>query len=467
MTKSAKKTGNYEIDRQPHAQAFFEQLPSEVEKVTWPLAKLHALRDERLRALIRKAKQDSPWHARRLKHINPDTLSGSDLSEIPTMTKADLMENWDEIVTDRNLNLALANQHIARISKEGPAYLLDEYHVITSGGSSGLRGVFVADFEEWLAGALAILRHSIWIDQNMNDTGAKRRASIGAGDVTHASIASVHTFFGVDTSGMSRSFPITSPFPEIRAGLNEFQPTNIIAYPSAMHRLALEQQAGRLDIAPQSIMCVAEPLLPEARQIIAEAFGTVPMNMYGCSECGPVAHAYPGSPGLHVVEDTSIYEPVDSQGRPVPSGTMADKLLVTNVINQTLPLIRYELTDKVTFLDEPNPGPWTGRRMADLEGRLDDHLIYPGGVDVAPIIFWTIFGTMPEVFEYQVQQTSNGVKVLVRHNDPINLDAIAYRVWADLVNVGLSNPEVVVTAVDHIERHAATGKLKRFVPMKE
>ena len=49
-------------------------------------------------------------------------------------------------------------------------------------------------------------------------------------------------------------------------------------------------------------------------------------------------------------------------------GTRARKLLVTNVINHVLPLIRYELTDEVTVLDEPNPGPWTGRRIADIEG---------------------------------------------------------------------------------------------------
>lgn len=459
------KIGNYEIDRQPHAKAFFERLPAEVEKVTWPLEKLHTLRDERLRALIRKAKKDSPWHARRLKHIDPDKLSGDDLSEIPTMTKADLMNNWDEIVTDPHLNLALANQHIAHISKEGPAYLLDEYHVVTSGGSSGLRGVFVANFEEWLAGSLAVLRSSIWIEQNLTAIAERRQASVGAGEVTHASIASIHTFFGVDTSGKSRSFPITSPFSEIRAGLNEFQPSNIIAYPSAMHRLALEQQVGRLAISPKLIICVAEPLLPEAQESITQAFGIVPLNMYGCSECGPVGHSYPGSPGLHLSEDTAVFEPINTQGQPVPPGITADKLLVTNVLNQTLPLIRYELTDKVTFLDEPNPNPWSGRRIADLEGRLDDHLIYPGGVDVAPIIFWTIFGTLPEIFEYQVRQTPYGVKILVRHNRPIHLGVIADRVRTDLAHVGLSNPEVTVTAVDHIARHPATGKLCRFVPM--
>jgi len=36
---------------------------AELDRVTWPLARLHALRDERLRAAVANAKQRSRWHA--------------------------------------------------------------------------------------------------------------------------------------------------------------------------------------------------------------------------------------------------------------------------------------------------------------------------------------------------------------------------------------------------------------------
>jgi phenylacetate-CoA ligase len=83
--------GNYEIERQRHVQALYTRLPSEVDKVIWPLERLHAIRDERLRALVRVAKERSPWHARRLSHVDPDKLRGDDLAVISPMTKADLM----------------------------------------------------------------------------------------------------------------------------------------------------------------------------------------------------------------------------------------------------------------------------------------------------------------------------------------------------------------------------------------
>ncbi len=63
------------------------------------------------------------------------------------MTKADLMENFDRIVTDERLSLDLVNDHLQTVTTG--SYLLDGYTAITSGGSTGERGVFVYDWEGW------------------------------------------------------------------------------------------------------------------------------------------------------------------------------------------------------------------------------------------------------------------------------------------------------------------------------
>jgi hypothetical protein len=98
---SAQSTASeFEADRQPHLRAFADRLPAEAERLTWPLERLHGLRDERLRVLLRTAKARSPWHGKRLAGIDVDAVTGADLAAIPTMTKTDVMEHWDEIVTD-------------------------------------------------------------------------------------------------------------------------------------------------------------------------------------------------------------------------------------------------------------------------------------------------------------------------------------------------------------------------------
>jgi phenylacetate-CoA ligase len=68
----------FEIERQRHLQGYAARLQQEAERLTWPLETLHRIRDQRLRTLLRTAKDRSPWHARRLPHVEPDTVTGDD-----------------------------------------------------------------------------------------------------------------------------------------------------------------------------------------------------------------------------------------------------------------------------------------------------------------------------------------------------------------------------------------------------
>lgn len=79
---------------------------------------------------------------------------------------------------------------------------------------------------------------------------------------------------------------------------------------------------------------------------------------------------------MHLSEDVAIFEPVDGDGRPVPPGTRATKMYITKLYNHVQPLIRYELTDEVTLIDEPCPCGCAMRRIDDIEGRSDAR---PGG----------------------------------------------------------------------------------------
>ena len=76
---------DFEVDRQRHLRRFAARLRDDAERLTWPLERLHRLRDERLRALLRAAKARSSWHARRLGDVDVDAIGGGDLSGLPTM----------------------------------------------------------------------------------------------------------------------------------------------------------------------------------------------------------------------------------------------------------------------------------------------------------------------------------------------------------------------------------------------
>jgi phenylacetate-coenzyme A ligase PaaK-like adenylate-forming protein len=245
--------------------------------------------------------------------------------------------------------------------------------------------------------------------------------------------------------------------------LNETQPDFLFAYPSALHVLAFEARGGRLRISPRRVFSLAEPLLPEIRAVAEEAWGVGVGNLWGASEGGVVGTACDES-RMHLNEDLVIVEPVDEDGRPVAPGERSAKVYLTNLFNRALPLIRYEITDEVTILDDPCPCGSAHRCLADIQGRRDDAFVYEGR-RVHPHLFRSALSGHAGVVEYQVRQTARGARVAVRCSGPVDLDRLGAELAEGLAALGLPSPEVEVNAVARLERGSGPAKLRRFVPL--
>lgn len=452
-------TGDYEIDRQRHVRARQARMAAEVELLTTPLAQVWELRDERLRALLRHARERSPWHRERLAGL------GDDLEALPTMTKQDLMANWDGIVTDPRLTLAAANRHLERTAETGePSYVLGDYTVVASGGSSGLRTVMALDFEGFLHHHLAYARAGVWrLRQSPPAAEPAVVAAIYATNPVHVS-AALARCFSTDRY-RNHLFSAARPVGELAAALQALQPTHLATYPSLLHLLARRARAGALRLRLRRITTHGETLTDEIRAEAEEVFGVTPENGWGTTETAPLAYTDGVNPGLVLCEDKTVIEPVDAANRPVPPGQRAAKVLVTNVVNRLLPLIRYEVADQVTFQDRPNPGPWTGRLIEPVHGRQDEGFEYGDGAVVHPFTFRAVLGEQPLLAEYQVVQTPDGADVRVCTLGDLDLDGLARRLESALAEAGLPAPKVTLRRVDGLDRHGETGKLRRFVPL--
>lgn len=450
---------DYETLRSKHAQQFQARLPEHIQRLAWPLERIREEQTTRLRILIDRARQHSPWHRNRLSHIDTERLTPDDLSEIPPMTKDDLMNEFDSIVTDERLTRARAESHLSLLERD--AYLLDEYHVVASGGSSGKRGVFIYDWEGWLTVALGILRSRFQAEEAAGITGGVR-ALVSGGKASHMSAAIAQTFLP-GSSGVR--LPALLPVAEIVAGLNRAQPAVLGGYSSMIALLAGEASAGRLQIAPRLITTVSEPLLPEMRFAIKTAWSCPVVNIYATSE-GASAASCGWGPGLHLNDDLCIFEPVDQHGRPARVGEAAAKMYVTPLFNHAQPLIRYELTDVVTLTGAPCSCGSALRVIEDVQGRQDDVFAYAGGVVIHPITFRSILGQDPNIIEYRVTQTSAGATIDIRNSGPVDEDALRSRIESELARQGLSNPQVTFQTVDQLSRQD-TGKIRRFVSLAQ
>jgi phenylacetate-coenzyme A ligase PaaK-like adenylate-forming protein len=454
---------DYDTLRQLHLSYALARAPRLIERLDWPADRLAAHRVQRLRELLRGAIDQSEWHRERLAGVDPERLDEADLRALAPMTKADLMENFDRIVTDERLSLAMVNDHLQTVING--SYLFDQYTAVTSGGSTGERGVFVYDWEGWAMFWLGMGRYLVRAKQRDAEL-ASRPVVMGwvtAAHFTHATAALARTFASPDF--VNARFPVTLATEDIVAGLNETQPDFLLGYPSALHVLAFEARAGSLQISPRRVFSLAEPLLPEIRAVAEEAWGVGVGNLWGASEGGVVGSACDES-RMHLNEDLVIVEPVDQDGRPVAPGERSAKVYLTNLFNRALPLIRYEITDEVTILAEPCPCGSAHRCVADIHGRLDDAFVYDGR-RVHPHVFRSAIGLHAGVVEYQVRQTARGAHVSVRCGAPVELDRLGAELADELAALGLPSPEVEIRAVARLERDSGPAKLRRFVPLAD
>ena len=452
----------YEARRQRHVEHLLAQIGEHFERVAWSAERLRAERTARLRELVGLALKRSSWHRGRLGDVDLTTLDEDVLPGLPVMSKDDLMGNFDEIVTDPAVRLADANAHIAKL--DGDAYFRDELHAVASGGSSGVRGVFVWGWDAWATVQLTAIRRAL-LDRIGDPELASRppvAMIVAAENATHFTSAVSETFAtgAVET----HRFRVGLPLEDVVAGLNAVGGDSLATYPSMLVRLLGQARAGRLQIQPQRIMTMAEPLLAETRRAAEETWQAPVANMWGTSEAGVTAIGCFKGTGMHLTDDLLIVEPIDADGNAVPAGVRSHKVYVTNLFNPLMPLIRYEITDEVRLLDEPCACGSVHRRIADIEGRNDDTFLYGDGVSVHPHLFRSVLGREAAISEYQVQQTPRGAAIVVCADGAVDIESLTRKLEQALAGSGCPEPAVTVSVVDSIPT-LATGKLKRFLTL--
>jgi phenylacetate-CoA ligase len=420
------------------------------EREHWARERLEHYQQERLEARVRDVRARSPYWAARLPR---GRLA---LERLPRMDKVELMESFDELVTDRRLRRDELFGHLERIDRD--ELYLGEYRAMATSGSSGRKGVFVYDRQAWIGILAQFLRYSAWIGIKPK-VPRMRIASVAGGVPTHMSqrvAASVAV-------GIHRVTPLaaTAPLASLVEQLNAARPEALNAYPSMARLFADEQLAGRLRLRLRLMSTSSEPLPAETRDRLERAFGVRPFNLYGTTEglwgCDCAEHA-----GVHLFEDFSIVENVDADGRPVPAGESGARLLVTNLFNRIQPLIRFELGDMVSVDPEPCPCGRTLLRLRELEGRSED-VIRLRGVAVHPMQFAPL-SSDPDVREFQVVQ--EGERLRIRLALRAGANGAAARLQATLAErlrkAGIAEPAIEVEVVERLERPPG-GKLALVV----
>ena len=312
-----------------------------------PRAQLGQHQQQRLETVVRHAAAHSPYYRRWLDQTGALGDGPVQLQRLPVLDKALLMQHFDELVYDPRLRRDQLLEWVGKLTRD--QLYLDRYRVMVTSGSSSRPGLFVYDPAGWRSTCAQILRASGWAGLRPS-LPRQRLALLGGAAPSHVSRQGAATM----AVGFHRtlSLPVTLPLPRLVEALNQFQPTFLHVYPSVAMWLADEQHAGRLQLAPQMLITVAELRTPDMTRRLQDAFGVRPFDVYGCTE-GLWGSECEHHQGIHLFEDTTLVENVDPDGHPVPAGEPGARLLVTNLYNLVQPLLRLEVTDLVTLAPDP------------------------------------------------------------------------------------------------------------------
>lgn len=206
----------------------------------WPRAQLEAHQAAALRRLRAYAYERSPFYQRFHRDV-----ADRPLQDLPVLTKATLMENFDALVTDR-----------AIVGGRAGVRFLGRYWVNATSGSTGEPGLFLFNRAEWTTVLASFGRAHEWAGLAVSLTHRMKMASV-------ASTSRWHMSARVGESLKSWWMPAlrlaaSEPLETIVARLNDWRPEMLVSYASMARVLADEQAAGRLRIAPHLVFSATD-----------------------------------------------------------------------------------------------------------------------------------------------------------------------------------------------------------------
>ena len=360
------------------------------------------LQQQRLRELVAYAREHSPYLAK----LYADLPEDFTLADLPIVQKKDMLENYDDYVTDRNIHMQDVLKYVERPA-EDTSLLLGQYSALRTSGSTGNPLPMVRDdYHNKIHGQMMAQRLMGGIPPEVLSLKHNRYASV------------IHLANGA--SSYNAFLRTKAAFPEVAHNLmglscldsvnhlveqlNEFHPTSLTGYPSMLVPLAVEQMKGNLKLDVKMVCTSAEMLTEKDYQVLREAFRCPVLNNYCMTEGGEVAMTR-GSSHLHINEDWVIVEPVDKDMNLLgESDEWSSGLLITDLSNYVQPIIRYYVSDVIRISRKPVDD--CDLPCLEIRGRmLDNYTICGKTFGVVGLV--TESEVWPHLIKFQFVQTAD------------------------------------------------------------
>lgn len=254
------------------------------------------------------------------------------------------------------------------------------------------------------------------------------RALTSSGARKSRSLSAVQNQKVIDITDLGES-RISRVLEEIRAQSSR-HPVTVLAYAStwdAVARFANKNKQSRWDSHQLTgLISQSEALSPWTREVLAEFFSVPIVSRYSNAENGILAQEN-RIPGVFEVNQSNYLIEVlridsDSAAAPDELG----RVVVTDLYNYAMPLIRYDTGDVAALADNPNSDKALGASvLTRLSGRRIDLIFDTCDNPVSPLAITNMFWDYPQIAQFQFVQEAFGTYRLLLNAERNRLDVFA------------------------------------------
>jgi len=205
-------------------------------------------------------------------------------------------------------------------------------------------------------------------------------------------------FFPLVASGTRAELNIKNPISRQVPWLLTVNPSVLVTYPSNLAQLLTDSRNHGWELNNlKHIRLIGESVSETLTQHAKEYWGISTSNVYSTEELGTVAAQCPDSYLLHLMSPAHIVEIIGSDGHPVKDNEIG-KIVVTDLFNFAMPILRYEIGDTGSFSEDCQ----CGRKfptMSTVLGRYRNMLYLENGER-----FWPKFGLRSVSELYGIKQ---------------------------------------------------------------
>jgi|APFre7841882724_1041349.scaffolds.fasta_scaffold02094_4 phenylacetate-CoA ligase len=185
--------------------------------------------------------------------------------------------------------------------------------------------------------------------------------------------------------------------------INSFKPEIVRGYAGSLFELCRYAEQKKIPLYPPKILVsAAENLSDTMRNVIESNFGTKVFDFYGSREVSNLGGECKDGL-LHPFLFWNYLEVLDKENQPVQQGEEG-RVIVTNLFNYSMPLIRYEIGDMAIVGPEKCSCGQVLPTLKKVTGRITDHFILEDGTLIHGEYFTHLFYLKDWITSFKVIQ---------------------------------------------------------------